>query len=120
MPVKLQPTSKIKTQLGINPDGRVQKFFTNTCAKHMDKYVPFSEGNLADYYIEGNNKIVYDQLYARYQYYGIRNDGTHQINPANRDRSKHPLATSYWDRHMVTAEMPDVVNEVQAYVNRRR
>lgn len=115
MPVRLQPTSKIKARLGIDPNGKVQKFFTNTCAKHMDKYVPYDEGTLADYHIEGTN-VVYNQVYAKYQYYGMREDGSHVIKPENRDRTKHPLANTYWDKRMVSAEMRDVVKEVQDYV----
>lgn len=118
MPTKLQPTSVIKGRLGIDPNGKVQKFFTATCAKHMDKYVPMDKGDLADYNIEGNCYIVYEQPYARYQYRGIREDGTHKINPANRNRTKHPLATSYWDKRMVSAEMQDIVKEVQDYIRR--
>ena len=115
MPVKMQPTSVIKAHLGIEPNGRVQKFFTSTCAKHMDKYVPFDEGILADYHLE-KDAVVYEQPYARYQYYGVREDGTHKINEANRNRTYHPLASSYWDKKMVSAEMQDVVKEVQDYI----
>lgn len=114
MPINLKPTSMIKARLGLEPNGRVQKYFTKRCADYMDKYVPFDEGNLADYRIEGTN-IVYEQKYARYQYKGQREDGSHQINEANRNRDYHPLATSYWDRKMVSAEMPDLVKEVQDY-----
>jgi hypothetical protein len=112
MPVKMQPTSVIKVNLGIDPNGRVQRFFATTCAKHMDKYVPFDTGALARYHIEGGNKIVYNQLYARYQYYGISKNGKH----LNYQKDKHPLATSYWDKHMWTAENQDVVKEVQNYI----
>lgn len=118
MSVKLNPTSVIKARLGIDPNGSVQKFFTATCAKHMDKYVPFDKGNLADYNL-GPDYVEYDQPYAEYQYYGMRQDGTHIIDPANRARDKHPLATSYWDKHMVSAEMPDIIKEVQKFVDRR-
>ena len=79
----------------------------------MDKYVPFDRGNLAKYYIDGNY-IVYDQQYAHYQYVGISHSG----KPLNYHTDKHPLATSYWDKKMVTAEINDVVKEVQNYVNR--
>ena len=108
MPVKLKPTSVIKARLGLEPNGRVQKFFTSECAKAMDKYVPFDEGNLADYHIEGN-LIIYEQLYARYQYYGLSKSG----KPLNYHTDKHPLATSYWDKHMVTADMPDIIKKIQ-------
>ena len=113
MPVKLQPTSTIKARLGIEPNGRVQKFFTNTCAKKMDKYVPFDEGNLADYHLE-SDAVVYEQPYARYQYYGLSKNG----KPLNYHTDKHPLATSYWDKKMVSAEMDDIVKEVQDYIRR--
>ena len=44
--MKMKPISQIKANLGINPGGRVQRFFTDTCYKHMDKYVPKDIGNL--------------------------------------------------------------------------
>lgn len=115
MPTKMKPTSEIILRLGLNSNGPVENFFVSTCARHMDKYVPYKEGNLSSYYIIGN-KIVYDQEYAKYQYYGMRRDGSRVINPDNRDRSKHPLATSYWDKKMVTAEMQDVEKEVQDFI----
>lgn len=40
--MKLKPISVIKADLGINPGGKVQAFFTETCKKHMEKYVPYS------------------------------------------------------------------------------
>ena len=108
MPVKLKPTSEIKARLGIEPNGRVQKFFTNTCYKHMDKYVPMRDGNLADYHLE-NDAVIYEQLYARYQYNGISKSG----KPLN---YKTPGTGSYWDKRMVSAEMEQVVQEVQDYI----
>jgi uncharacterized protein YpiB (UPF0302 family) len=116
--MKMKPISSIKADLGINADGRIQRYFTEQCAKHMDKYVPFDSGNLALYRLEPRY-IHYEQLYARYQYRGMREDGTHIINEANRNRSKHPLATSYWDKKMVTAEMPEVIRKVQEKLNGR-
>ena len=49
MPVRINPTSAIKLNLGINPGGRISKFATETCARYMDDFVPFREGNLAKY-----------------------------------------------------------------------
>lgn len=112
MSVEIKPTSIIEERLGLEPNGKVQKQFTSSCAKHMDKYVPYRSGILSDYTIV-DNMIVYSQVYAGYQYYGQRKDETHVINPNNRDRSKHPLATSYWDKKMVSAEIEDVIKEVK-------
>jgi hypothetical protein len=113
MPVKMQPTSVIKARLGIEPNGRVQKFFTNTCYKHMDKYVPKDEGNLRTIVDIQPDSITYESPYARYQYYGMREDGTHVVM-----NYTTPGTGPYWDKRMVSAEMQDVVKEVQDYINR--
>ena len=114
MPVKMAPTSVIKVNLGIDPNGRVSKFATQTCAIHMDKYVPMRKGILRQYTIEDGNLIVYDQEYAKYQYYGISKSGKKLVyNP-----EKHPLATSYWDKEMWNAEKQDVIKEIQDFMRR--
>ena len=111
MPVKLKPASQIKARLGIEPNGRVQKFFTNTCYKHMDKYVPKDEGNLRTIVDVESNSITYESPYARYQYYGVREDGTHKVKNYTTSGTG-----PYWDKRMVSAEMQDVVKEVQDYI----
>lgn len=115
MPVKIKPTSQIKARLGIDPNGRVQKLFTNTCYKHMDKYVPYS-GDTGRYHLRENvdiqaDSITYETPYAHAQYVGytkgpVRNYTTPGTGP-------------YWDKRMVSAEMQDVVKEVQDYFNKR-
>ena len=109
--MRLNPIGEIKTRLGIEPDGRVQKFFTNTCYRYMDKYVPMDEGNLRTIVDIGNDYITYESPYAHYQYIGQREDGSHKV---------HNYTTAgtgpYWDRQMVSAEMQDVLDEVQAYI----
>ncbi len=121
MPVNMQPASVIKARLGIEPNGRVHKFFTNECAKEMDPFVPFDNGDLAETVIQGGqptrnvttNTITYEQEYAKVVYYGIRNGKSIIIH-----HDKHAKATTYWDKHMWTAKGQDIVNRVQEYVNR--
>lgn len=113
MPVKLKPTSEIKARLGLEPNGRVQKFFTNTCYKHMDKYVPQRDGNLRTIVDIQADSITYEQEYAKYQYYGMRKYGSHVVK-----KYTTPGTGPYWDKRMVSAEIEDVVKEVQEYVNR--
>ena len=113
MAVKMAPTSVIKQQLGIDPDGRVQKYFTKRCADYMDQYVPYDEGNLADYRIEGN-RIIYQQPYAKYQYYGVSKSG----KPLKYSTAMHKNASSYWDKKMMSAHKQDLVEEVQNYFRR--
>ena len=69
--MKMKPISTIKADLGINPNGRVQRFFTDTCYRHMDKYVPKDVGNLRDIIDKGVNYITYENSYAHAQYVGI-------------------------------------------------
>lgn len=109
----MKPTSVIKARLGIDDTGKVHKFFTSTCAKHMDKYVPMDTGALADYHIEGKY-IIYNQPYAHYQYVGLSKSG----EPLNYSKDKHQLANNRWDERMKTAEMTDVEKEVQDFIDR--
>lgn len=119
--IELNSLDEIKKRLGLEPDGKVQQFFTNTCAKHMDKYVPFDTGTLAEtVWIDNHpsfgvdtDSITYEQEYAETVYYGIRNG-----KELNYQKDKHKLAGPYWDKRMVSAEMDKVVQEVQDYVNR--
>ena len=113
MPVKLKPTSVIKARLGIDPNGRVQKFFANTCYKHMDKYVPLDKGDLRTNVSVKADSITYESPYARYQYYGISKSG----KPLN---YRTPGTGDYWDKRMVSAEMEQVVEEVQNYIGGKK
>ena len=102
---------RIKEQVNLD---KAQSFFTNTCMVHLDKYVPYDTGTLADTVVSTENQIVYDQEYASYVYYGITKNG----KKMHINTDKHPFASSYWDEKMMSAEMNDIVNEVQAYIDR--
>ena len=108
MPVKLKPTSEIKARLGIEPNGRVQKFFTNTCYKHMDKYVPKDNGDLRTIVDIKSDSITYESPYAHVQYVGFTRGPVKKYTT--------PGTGTYWDKRMVSAEMQDVVKEVQDYI----
>ena len=121
MPVKMEPTSVIKARLGIEPNGPTHAFFTDTCAKAMDKYVPWDTGALAETVVIGGeinranvttNTITYDQDYASVVYYGVRNG-----QQLNYQTDTHELAGPYWDKRMWTAQGQDIVRQVQKYVD---
>ena len=137
MPVKLKPTSEIKARLGLEPNGRVQKFFTNTCYKHMDKYVPYRDGNLRTIVDVKPDSITYESPYAHYQYEGKKyvmdNGKSAYYSPdygfwSKKGEKKHDSGEKliyhtsgtghHWDERMKSAEMQDVVKEVQDYINR--
>ena len=110
--MQMKPISQIKANLGINPDGPVQAFFTDTCVKHMDKYVPKDTGALRTNISKTRNSVTYESPYAHAQYVGYTKGPVRNYTT--------PGTGSYWDKKMVSAEMSEVVEEVQKYVNRGR
>ena len=138
--VKMKPTSVIKAHLGIQHNGPVQAFFTKTCADHMDKYVPYRNGELAytTRTIE-KNQIVYSAPYAHYMYEGkvmgpnvpIKENGlvTGWFSPQKpknytgkdityQPSAGHEYAGPRWDKRMWSAEKDDVLKEVQNFVDK--
>lgn len=135
--VKMKPTSIIKVRLGIQRGGPVHSFLTETCYKHMDKYVPYREGNLRSIVDLQTEKITYESPYARYMYHGKKmvmdNGKSAFYSPdygfwskkgekkhlTNKDLVYHTPGTGpYWDKKMVSAEINDVVKEVQNFIDR--
>lgn len=106
---------EIKKKLKINPGGPVEYFFTETCYRYMDKYVPMDTGNLRTIVDLGSNYITYMSPYATYQYKGVREDGTHTVNP---DNYTTPGTGPYWDQRMLTADSDNVLTEVEEYMRR--
>ena len=103
-------TDAIKVDLGIEPDGRVQRFLVDTCANHMDKYIPQRDGLLRENILKTSHSIIYKQPYAHAQYIGytkgpVRNYTTPGTGP-------------YWDERMKSAEIEQVIAEVQEFMNR--
>lgn len=134
--MEIKPISTIKIRLGLEPNGRVQKYFQSTCDRHMDKYIPLDQGDLRkEKDLSDPTKIVYEKPYAHYQYIGhkwVMNNGKSAYYSPNygfwSKKPKHdsgePLiyhtagTGDHWDRRMVSAEMDRVVKEMQDYVDR--
>ena len=113
MPLILKPTSVIEANLGIQNGGSVHAFFTETCYKAMDKYVPMDNGDLRTNVDIQTDKIIYETPYARYQYYGMREDGSHVVK-----NYTTPGTGKYWDKRMWSAEGTDVIRQTQDFLNR--
>lgn len=85
MGVNIKPTSVIKARLGLEPNGKVQSYFTSTCQKHMDKYVPMRLGNLRTNVDLQTDRITYKSPYAHAQYVGFtKGEVRHYTTPRNR------------------------------------
>lgn len=108
MSVTLKPISKIKVDLGIDPSGRVQKYFTKRCRDRMDKYVPMDTGILRNNTHLTAESITYQTKYAHKQY-------TTQFSPENYTT---PGTGPYWDKRMISAEKDKLIREVKAYMKR--
>lgn len=108
--MKMKPISTIKANLGIDVGGKVQRFFTDTCARYMDKYVPMDTGMLRTNIDKGADYITYESPYAHAQYVGFTKGEVKNYTT--------PGTGPYWDKRMWSAEGQDVVREVQKYVNR--
>ena len=113
MTVYVDSFDKIRRKLGIENNGPAQAFFTEACYKAMDKYVPKDNGDLRTNVTLTRNSITYESPYASYQYYGIRQDGTHKVK-----NYTTPGTGTYWDKRMISADIDKVVKKVQDYIRR--
>lgn len=111
--VTINPISTIEARLGIQDNGKAQQFFTQNCYRHMDKYVPMRDCNLRTIVDLQSNSITYESPYAKYQYKGQREDGSHKVK-----NYTTPGTGTYWDRKMVSAEINDVIKETKKFVER--
>lgn len=115
MSLKLQPTSTIIANLGLPNGGPVHAFFTNECARAMNDFIPY-RGRSGKDHLRYNREIhttyiKYNMPYARYQYYGVREDGTHRVV-----NYTTPGTGPYWDKQMWTAKSTEITQSVQDYI----
>ena len=138
MKLEMKPTSTIIANLGLKPNGRVQRYFTNSCYRHMDKYVPRRAGMLRTNVDIEPNYILYKSPYAHYMYkgklyvdpktkkgaffnesYGFWSRPNTKKIPTEKNLIYHESGTgSYWDKRMWSAEKEKVISEVQTYFDR--
>jgi len=142
MKLKMEPSSVIKTRLGIQSGGKVHAFFTEACYRYMGPFVPRGDTGLLNQNVDIQvDSITYKSPYAHYQYIGKlyvdpitkkgafyspdygywsrpKKYGIPKI-PTNRDLKYHTSGTSnFWDKKMWTSKGREVVKEVQAYLDR--
>lgn len=124
--VNMKPVNTILSRLGVDRNGDVQRFVTNTVNRRITRYMPYRSGALATKlkHIKSSTEIEVLGPYARYQYYGKAMTGpaprTVTDRDLNYDKTKHPLAGPFWDRRMMQAEGEQIASEVQNYVKSRR
>lgn len=112
--VRIDSLDEIADKIGLSNDGPVNAYFVETCYRYMDKYVPMDKGLLRTIVHLDRNSITYMSPYASYQYYGMREDGSHVIS-----HWTTPGTGPYWDQRMISADGPKVIKEVQNYIELR-
>ncbi|MGI6068910.1 MAG: minor capsid protein [Blautia sp.] len=138
-----KPLIKIASEVTGGRDG--QLFFANEAARFMDPYVPADNLVLSQKIeITADEKkgvIHYDNPYAHYQWEGelyvdpktgkgAFYDGerfwsrpdTAKVpsgKPLHYSNFRHPLATSHWDKAMMTARKSDLVRSLNDYLKGR-
>lgn len=143
--VKLEPTRKILRNLGLDQRGAVQKFWTSTVLRRIQKYMPYRTGETIKLTVAQTDinkpEIVTDTPYARMLYYGkvmvdpktgkagfltengwMSRKGVKKV-PSGRNieytKTKNQQAGPYWDRRLKAAEMQSMEQELQSYIDRR-
>lgn len=129
------PVSQIAYERSGGDQGRL--FLANESKRLMDPYVPARNlvlaQNVRTYVRNQHGYVHYTSPYAHYQYEGIlyvssrtgsawASMGEHKIKTGRKltqDKSRHPLATSHWDKAMLTARRDDLVQSYQRWIKRR-
>lgn len=131
------PLSRIAYNASGGDRGRL--FYANECKRLMTPYVPFRNGvlsqNVRVYVKDGCGVVHYLSPYAHYQYEGVlyvssRNGsswaqhGEYKIKAEpekqlSHDSSRHPLATSHWDKAMFAARGEQLAQAYQRWLSSR-
>ena len=122
--LEMKPIATILARLGINKNGRVQRFLTETVNRRITRYMPFRTGVLATKlkFVSSPTEITVNGPYARYQYYGKVMVGKPPKQVTDTvlvyDKTKHPSAGPVWDRRLMAAEKDVILREVGACIKR--
>ena len=136
MKVVFNSTDVIKRRLNLEEEGKIQKFFTKACQKHMDKYVPYGDGNLRNEIEIGTDYVKYKVPYAHYMYVGkVMGPNIPKIENgvivgwfSPKDKPKHYTGAdityhtgntfSRWDKHMMDVEKDILIRETIREIER--
>lgn len=101
---------KIIDKYGIQNNGSTHLFFSNSCFKRMQKYVPFKKGTLSTTATVRPTSVTYESDYAIYQYKGYTKGPVKKYNK--------PGTGPYWDKKMVANEKNQLTKEVENYMKK--
>ena len=117
MSVNLPSVGKARQLLGVDKDGRVQKYVTESVFKRLKPYIPKRSGVLrSNARIASNTKITVSGVYARAQFFGVTKSG----KPFDYGILGGAKAGSHWDRRLVADEGKAIVADANRYVRRAK
>lgn len=132
--IKMKPVSVIEARLGLEPNGRTRRAFSEICKAHMDRYVPYRNGILrGSARVVDTEYIKYNTSYAHYIYEGKKyvmdNGKSAYYSPTYGFWSKPGVAKRdsgellhlnngfrYWDRQMWSAEKEECLKELKNFI----
>lgn len=143
--VNMKPVNVILARIGVDKNGAVQKFVTDTINRRITRYMPASQSESMSTklkHVKSPTEIEVLAPYACYQYYGkVMVNAKTGKGPAfipgagyrykkgtilkatdrdlKYDKTKNAQAGPFWDRRMMAAESAQIAAEIQAFVNRR-
>lgn len=144
--VNMEPVNVILIRLGIDKNGDVQKFLTNTINRRMTRYMPYRTSALSTKlkYVKSPTEIEVRGPYALYQYFGkvMVNSKTGKgpalipgvgyrykkgttLKATERDLdqqtgTKNPKAGPFWDKRLMADEADAIASDVQTHVRSRK
>lgn len=125
--VKINKTSQILKDHGLNEDGRVNRFMRDNADRLMNPFVPMDNGMLRrNKAYPNNHSIKYNSPYAKYQYYGklmLTKSGSSWAKKGEKkfETGKklkyHTSGTgAKWDKLMMQRRKNDLVKDVEKYI----
>ncbi|MBQ9314872.1 MAG: hypothetical protein IJ220_07820 [Clostridia bacterium] len=127
--VKMNSTSKIIKDHGLDKDGKVTAFLRDTVERLSDPYIPFDSGLLRKLKTKpSNHEIKYTSPYAKFQYYGklmLTKTGSswarkgEKKSVTNKDLKYHTSGTgARWEQLMLQRRKNDLIRDVENYIKR--
>ena len=125
--VKINKTSQILKDHGLNEDGRVVKFLRDDADRLMNSFIPMDNGMLRrNKAYPNNHSIKYNSPYSKYQYYGklmLTKSGSSWAKKGEKkfETGKklkyHTSGTgAKWDKLMLQRRKNDLIKDVENYI----
>lgn len=105
---EMKSKEKILKDKGLSSKGVIQRKFTQSLAKYMNNYVPYTSGRLKDDSVTiKEDCIKYDTPYARKQYY---------TNSRGGERNRGGVRGKKWDIRTWNEKGELIIKELNGYL----